>query len=214
MHGITGEFLTPRSGHAPSLCTIALALGRTPRWRGQTVSFFPVLAHCFLTSELIVRTFHIAHQMRPALHLHALLHDAAEAIVGDIPSTWKTPADTAREALIQAAIYDSLDIGHLWPLTPDIDDMVREADLLARRAEATALGHESTTDRGPGHIPPICAESEPELEFAVVAARRLAAASLRYPAWLEAHGERQAEYVRQVLTLIENVNQGKAVAAC
>ena len=215
MHGITGEYLLPTSSRAPSLETIALALARTPRWRGVTRSFFPVLAHSYLASTLIAYPYHLAHPMRAELQLHALLHDAAETITGDLPSTWKTEADRAREEAIQRQIYDSLDIGGLWPLTPELREAVDEVDLLARRAEATVLEHPSTQDNADGYIPPIYMETEPQLSYALEAARVMAATCRCYPRWLETGSERQVEYCRQVRILIAAVTgRGTRCPAC
>ena len=99
-----GTFVAPGGTNAPSLEAIALGLARRPRFAGQTSQPFNVLAHSFLVADLIEDE---------AVKVHGLLHDAAEAIVGDIPTPWKTDADREREGEIIARVYDSL--GLRWP---------------------------------------------------------------------------------------------------
>ncbi len=107
---------------APSLEAIALGLARIPRFTGQTKTWFPVLAHCFLVAELV-----------PNEHrLDALLHDAAEAITGDIPKHWKTEEEKLRERVLMERIYFSLDLDY----EAINQDEIHKADTLALRAEA------------------------------------------------------------------------------
>lgn len=94
-----GTLVAPRGTNAPSLEAIALGLARRPRFAGQTSRPFNVLAHSFLVADLIEDE---------AVKVHGLLHDAAESIVGDIPTPWKTDADRRRENDIMARIYRSL----------------------------------------------------------------------------------------------------------
>lgn len=128
-----GDYVGPETDNAPSLAAIAMSLGRQPRFAGQTRKPFNVLAHSFLVADLVEEP----HKR------HALLHDAAEAIVGDIPSSWKTKADREREKAIMGRIYWSL---HQAPPTIESADAVKRADCLALRLEATllmpgAIGH-------------------------------------------------------------------------
>lgn len=112
---------------APSLYAIGVGLGRTARWRGQTETPFSVLAH----------TIVVANLLPPELRIHGLLHDAAEAIVGDVPATWKTPADSERERVILERIYAEVDVP--WPTALE-HSQVKVADMDARYAEAHVLG--------------------------------------------------------------------------
>src|SRR5579864_3149397 len=68
---------------------IAHGLARVARWNGQTKGdcAFSVAQHCLLVERL-------ARELRPkcgvALRLTALLHDAAEYVIGDLISPFKT----------------------------------------------------------------------------------------------------------------------------
>lgn len=201
-----GTCVAPQNLNAPSLEAIALSLGRMPRWAGQTATVFPVLAHSFLVSTLIGNCYPLAHPARATMQLHALLHDAAEAVVGDIPSTWKTEADRVREHLLMVRIYEALGIVDLWPLTPDAAEAVAAADHLALRCEATVLMPHVIAMAPYGPVQPIYAETEQELMPAVEHCRQLAASCRRYPIWVEAGSERQVEYCRQVRCLIDTVS--------
>ena len=136
-----GTLFIPGGTNAPSLEAIALGLARRPRFAGQTSRPFNVLAHSFLVADLIED---------PTVKVHGLLHDAAEAIVGDIPSTWKTEADVDREVEIICRIYKSL--GLELP-TVEEDGTVAFADHLALQAEATLLMPDAIADCGTGEIP-------------------------------------------------------------
>jgi len=122
-----GEYVGPETDNAPSLAAIALALGRQPRWSGRSEKPFNVLAHSFLVSELVGEGY----------STDALLHDAAEAVVGDIPTNWKTDADRKREEGIMRRIYRRL--GRSWPLAPRASAAIKRADTLALRLESTLL---------------------------------------------------------------------------
>ena len=124
---ITGKLVLPSNDIAPSWLDIAVGLASKQRWAGQTEGPMCVLAHSFIVSELCP----------PAYRLDGLLHDAAEAVVGDIPTTWKTDADRARECELMRRIYR--DLKREWPLSAEADQAVADADWLALRAEATLL---------------------------------------------------------------------------
>jgi hypothetical protein len=65
---------------SPSIQDIAVSLGRICRYAGGCVRFFPVLLHSFVVADLVEQDAKI----------YALLHDATESIVGDIPRGFKT----------------------------------------------------------------------------------------------------------------------------
>src|SRR5579872_6004530 len=68
---------------------IAHGLARVARWNGQTKGdhAFSVAQHCLLVERFV-------RELRPncgaALRLAALLHDAAEYVIGDLISPFKT----------------------------------------------------------------------------------------------------------------------------
>lgn len=70
--------------------------------------------------------------------VHALLHDAAESVVGDQVATWKNELTSASEDEILANIYINLG---LEPIDPVSIKEIKDADLACRAAEATLLGH-------------------------------------------------------------------------
>jgi len=68
---------------------IAHGLARVARWNGQTdgAHAFSVAQHCLVVERIV-------HELRPkaarSLRLAALLHDAAEYVIGDLISPFKT----------------------------------------------------------------------------------------------------------------------------
>lgn len=70
--------LDPRPGDV-DVGDVAHALANVCRFAGHTKTFYSVGQHCCLAAGLA----------RPEHALYALLHDAAEAYLGDIPRPWK-----------------------------------------------------------------------------------------------------------------------------
>jgi hypothetical protein len=174
-----GIIVHPSLRNAPSLEAVAIGLALRPRWAGQTNRPFNVLAHSFLVAALVEHPYFgpLGEAARDACHLHALLHDAAEAIVGDIPTTWKTDDDRRREQVILACLYESLDLS--WPPAMDIARLVASADFLALRAEGTLLMPPGLfTDGWSDPVKP----GDPD-GFALVLVRQWAANCRVYPAW-------------------------------
>lgn len=116
-------------GTAPSLDDIAIGLSRMPRFAGQTKLFYTVLLHTFVVSELVTGDARI----------YALLHDAPEAVVADVPTPWKTNAARAREGELMERICVEHHVA--WPPPKDLWAQVEDADAWALSAEAHVLGH-------------------------------------------------------------------------
>lgn len=93
---------------------IAVALSRMPRFAGHTTEFYSVAQH----------SIHVAELCGPSVKLAALLHDASEAYLVDLPRPIKhaMPEYIAIEALVMRAIADKF--GFDFPLSP----CVKEAD--------------------------------------------------------------------------------------
>ena len=116
---------------------ISMSLSRICRYNGHTLRHYSVAEHCCL----LAMWFREAGQ--PRLALLALLHDAHEAYVSDLP--WPVKAclsDAARaefaalETGIDAAIYAHFGV---TPPTEDERAAVKRADLRIVRDEMTML---------------------------------------------------------------------------
>lgn len=127
---LTGKSVYPGDGSAPSLYDVGWGLARTARFAGQTKVWYSVLPHVFAVADIV----------SPDAKLHALLHDAAEAVLGDQVATWKNEVTKADEREILRVLY--ADLGLDWDLIPkDVADEVHAADIACRSAEALLLGH-------------------------------------------------------------------------
>lgn len=118
---------------APTLTDIALCLGRIPRFGGATRRWWSVLHHSLVCHRIAA----LLSEATPYFLLYALLHDAHEAVTGDIPAFWKTP-DMSR-------LQDELDerIGKQLGFRKPTDverRLVKSLDTVALRAEAWVVG--------------------------------------------------------------------------
>lgn len=76
--GFTFDLEKPDATGMP-ITDIARALAYQPRWAGATREFYSVAEHCVMVSRLVA----------PAYALDGLMHDADEAVTGDIASCVK-----------------------------------------------------------------------------------------------------------------------------
>jgi 5'-deoxynucleotidase YfbR-like HD superfamily hydrolase len=106
---------------------IAVGLSNTCRFGGHTSAFYSVAQHCVLVSQLVP----------PHLALQGLLHDAAEAYIGDVVSPLKQhlPEFKVIEHRLEAVIARAF--GLRFPWAPQI----KTADLRALRFEREQLMH-------------------------------------------------------------------------
>lgn len=124
------DLTNPCSDDIDFACDVAPALANIVRFNGH-VGRYSVAEHCFLASHLVA----------PKHAMHALLHDAHEAYLGDIP----TPAREAIgrdsvqviEAGLQRAVFNAIDI------SPNIPAEVHEVDQMLCHLEAAQLFEET-----------------------------------------------------------------------
>ncbi len=130
--GLYFDFTNPR---AEDVCIedIARALSMTPRFGGHTTSFYSVAEHSVLVRQLVIEAG------RPDLGLAALLHDAHEAYVGDIPTPLKARVGDLLDDItedVDWAICNAL--GLLSPYQLHSTE-VKAGDLLCLRHEAAVF---------------------------------------------------------------------------
>lgn len=128
---VSGISVYPDEG-CPSLYDIGWGLARLGRFANMCEKWYSVLAHTYTVAALV----------EPEFRIHALLHDAAEAILGDQVATWKNKDTERDERDILYRIYKENNIGYGTDYV-FIQKVVLKADLAARVAEARLLGHAS-----------------------------------------------------------------------
>jgi 5'-deoxynucleotidase YfbR-like HD superfamily hydrolase len=125
---------------------IAHGLARVARWNGQTKGehAFSVAQHCLLVEKL-------AGELRPkgtrALKLAALLHDAAEYVIGDLISPFKAAVGLDYKALEQRlsrAIH--IRFGLPPEMAPEDIALIKRADRMSAYFEATQLAGFTITE--------------------------------------------------------------------
>lgn len=122
-------------GGAPAITDIALCLGRVPRFGGNTRRWWTVLQHSIVCERMGV-------EAPPSARLYVLLHDAHEAVTGDIPAFWKSPDMKVLQDEIDFRLRASLGIRTPHPYEVEF---VKQLDLRALRAEAWVVGPPSIT---------------------------------------------------------------------
>jgi 5'-deoxynucleotidase YfbR-like HD superfamily hydrolase len=125
---------------------IAHGLARVARWNGQTEGehAFSVAQHCLLVEKLV-------GELRPrgtrALRLAALLHDAAEYVIGDLISPFKAAVGLDYKALEQR-LSRAIHIRFGLPPEMAAEDtaLIKRADKMSAYFEATQLAGFSVTE--------------------------------------------------------------------
>ena len=109
---------------------IARSLSLQCRYAGQICRFYSVAEHSLLVRDIILKSKGITHNtdiwLDNKVLLRALLHDASEAYISDIPTPFKRllPGYYELEAKVMAVINER------YGLEPSsyVDDMVKKAD--------------------------------------------------------------------------------------
>lgn len=126
----------PQFNGVPGLTDIALGLGRMPRFAGQTRRWWTGLHHslvCCAIGEALAP----AGRSSDRLALLCLLHDAHEAITGDVPAFFKSKELSAWQEEIDERLFKAFG---LWPISLEEHEFIKKVDNIALRAEANVLG--------------------------------------------------------------------------
>lgn len=117
----------------PPLEDMAVCLGRIPRFCGNTRTYWPVMGHLLNAANLAycMKNFEIIG--------HCLVHDGSEALLGDIPTPFKTRDTRILENRIILNIYHMFN----FPVTEDLLDSVDFVDKACLVMEAEEFLTES-----------------------------------------------------------------------
>ena len=141
------------------IADIAQGLARVARWNGQTTGDhgYSVAQHSCLVLDIVAT---IAPRASPDQRLMALLHDAAEYVLGDLISPFKAIVGDEYRALedrLQAAVHLRFGLPARTPA--EWKKTVKRADTIAAYHEAVTLAGFSEAEapryfRMPGGLPP------------------------------------------------------------
>ena len=118
---------------------IAHGLARVARWNGQTKgdTAFSVAQHCLLVEAIFG---HTRKELSKAQRRAALLHDAAEYVIGDMISPFKAALGVdykAFERRLMAAIHLRFELPPA--MDEELEANIKQADKMAAYLEATQL---------------------------------------------------------------------------
>jgi len=118
---------------------IARGLARVARWNGQTIGdhAFSVAEHSVIVEGLLL---HIKPKATPAERLTALLHDAAEYVIGDMISPFKQALGLdykSFETRLEEAIH--LRFGLPAKIPSKLKKQIKQCDLYCAWFEATQI---------------------------------------------------------------------------
>ena len=127
----TGRRVRPESRDYPSLLDIAVSLSRQPRFAGHCRRWWSVLDHTLFGDELLLADFVPRDRRRMWL-----LHDAHEAITGDVPTDFKTADLRALQDRLDARIYPAFG----FVAEHHLPELIKRLDSRCLRAEAAVVG--------------------------------------------------------------------------
>ena len=113
METFTGKRFFPNDPHPDMILIedIAHALSLQCRYGGHCTRFYSVAEHCFLMAN------HVVHKrLNPEIAMVALMHDAAEAYLMDLPRAIKAEVGEAYknlEAKVEAVIWEKFGIADI-----------------------------------------------------------------------------------------------------
>lgn len=107
--GLSLDVFNPDS-KAISIYDIAHGLSNVCRWAGHTPHFFSVAQHSIMC----------ARKIDPSLKLNALLHDASEAYLGDMPKPIKKRLPDYQNVEEKLMICISTVFGVEYPIHPEV----------------------------------------------------------------------------------------------
>jgi uncharacterized protein len=118
---------------------IAHGLARVARWNGQTIGdhAFSVAQHSIVVEEIVA---HIQPDIEPRWRLAALLHDAAEYVIGDMISPFKQALGLdykVFEERLETAIHVRFGLPAKSPAS--VKTLIKRADHACAYYEATQL---------------------------------------------------------------------------
>jgi len=123
----------PGNDGCPTLQDIAVGLGRMPRWAGATKRTYTVLQHSLACEEYVRLGKH-----KPLTRLYTILHDAHEAVTGDVPTSWKTGELRRWQDRLDKRIWASLSLPEPGPAEQLV---IESCDRAILWAEAQLLGN-------------------------------------------------------------------------
>lgn len=110
----TGKYINPANPNPELICIedIAHALSMQPRFGGHLPVFYSVAQHCCRVSFLVP----------DHLRLPALMHDASEAYLIDVPKPIKSQLSEYKEYEMQLMYEIAKKFGFIWPGHEKIDE--------------------------------------------------------------------------------------------
>lgn len=149
---------------------IARGLARVARWNGQTSGdhAFSVAEHCVVVEAVFCRLYPGA---KPEEQLACLLHDAAEYVIGDMISPFKTAMGgnyKAVEARIEEAVH--LRFGLPARMPASLHKKIKRCDVICAYFEATQIAGFTPVEAAqlfivpPDSLPDMFIEPKPVVE--------------------------------------------------